>query len=147
MILGIADDYDAASAGFDFVALGDAVGGVVGAFGVKIGTDLADDGADVFFGENDDGIYVGQRRQNFRAFFGEYDGASFTFQRAGGGVGVHGDDEFASEFASRMEVADVADVEDVEAAVRECDASAGAAPCGDSLLQFVARDNLRVRMW
>jgi hypothetical protein len=41
----------------------------------------------------------------------------------------------------------VADVQDVEAAVGECDAIAGAAPGGDTLLQFVARDNLRLRMW
>ena len=134
MILGIADDDDAASAGFDFIALRDGLGRVVRALGVKIGANLADDGANVFLWEYNDGVYVSQRRENFGAFIGGHDRASFPFQRAHGGVCVHGDNELASEFASRIEVADVADVQNVKAAVRECDSIAGTAPTGYSLL-------------
>ena len=46
-----------------------------------------------------------------------------------------------------MKVANVADVQDVEAAVGQCDAIAGAAPCGDAPLEFEARDDLRVEWW
>src|ERR1019366_8277080 len=49
VILGITHDDDAASTGFDLVALGDALRRVVGALGMKIGTDFADDGAHVIF--------------------------------------------------------------------------------------------------
>ena len=46
-----------------------------------------------------------------------------------------------------MEITNVADMQDVETAVGEGDPISGAAPSGDALPQFVARDNLRLRMW
>src|SRR5580658_10460523 len=69
VILGITHDHDASPTSFDFVAFGNALHRVVGTFGMKIRADFANDGAHIFFRKNDDGVHVGQRRQNFRAFF------------------------------------------------------------------------------
>src|SRR5208282_3257936 len=49
VILRITHNDDAASTGFDLVALGDALHRVVRAFGMKIRTDFANDGAHVSF--------------------------------------------------------------------------------------------------
>src|ERR1019366_8810481 len=49
VILGITHDDNSAATGFDLVALGDALRRVVGAFGMKVRTDFANDGAHVFF--------------------------------------------------------------------------------------------------
>src|SRR5208337_1126941 len=67
VIFWITNDDDAAATGFDYIVLGDALRRVVGAFGMKIRTDLANDGAHVFFWEDNDGVHIRQRRQNFRA--------------------------------------------------------------------------------
>src|SRR5437879_7361878 len=78
MILGVTDDDDSASAGFDFVSLGDTFFGVVGALGMKIGMDFADYCAHIFFREDHYGIDVRQRSQNFRALFGGHHGTAFS---------------------------------------------------------------------
>src|SRR5712671_4827101 len=52
VILRIADDDNSAPAGFDFVALGDALHRVVGALGMKIGEYFADDRAHILFWKN-----------------------------------------------------------------------------------------------
>ena len=144
MVLGIAHDDDAASAGFDFVALGDAFGGVVGALGVKIGTDFADDGADVVLREDDHGIDIGEGGENFGALGFRHDRAAFAFQCADRSVGVDGNNELASKCAGSVEIANVADVEDVETAVGEGDAISGVAPGRDAALQVVTGKNLRM---
>ena len=79
MIFWITDDDDAASTGFDHIALGDAFHRVVGALGMKIRTNFANDGAHVFFWKHYDSVHIRQRRQNFRAFFGWHHGPPFTF--------------------------------------------------------------------
>lgn len=144
MVLGIADNHDTTSAGFDFVALRDAFGSVVGALGLEIRADFADDGADVFLGKDDNSIDVGEGGENFRAFGFRHDRTAFAFQCANRGVGIHSDDEFTSKGACGAEVADVADVEDVEAAVGESDAISGIAPGGDTTGEFSAGKNLRM---
>ena len=144
MVFGIANDDDAAAAGFDIITLGDAFGSVIGAFGVKIGTDFADDGADIFFGKDDNGIDIGEGSKDFGTLAFRHHGTALAFQGTDGGVGVDGNYEFASEFAGGTEVANVADVEDVEAAVGECDAISSVAPGGDSVFQVVTCKNLRM---
>jgi len=78
VILGITHNDDSASTGFDLVALGDALHRVVGALGMKIRTNFANDGADVCFWKDYDGVHIRQRRQNFRAFFRWHHGPPFT---------------------------------------------------------------------
>ncbi len=144
MILGIADNHDAASAGFDFIAFGDVLSRVISALGVKVGTNFADESAYVFLGKNHNGVYIGERSENFRPFFGWHHGASFTFQGANGSVAVYGDDQLASEFACDVKVANVANVQDVETAVSESYFISGAAPVGDSPLEFVPGNDFRM---
>ena len=142
MILGITHDDDAASAGFDLVALGDAVHRVVRALGMKIRADFANDGTHVIFWKNYDGVHIRQRRQNFRAFFGGHHGPPFAFQRAHGRIGIHRDNQLAAEFARSMKVAHMADVQQIETTVGQGDALAGAPPIRHTSLKFVARQNL-----
>ena len=142
MIFGIPHDDDAASTGFDFDALRDALYGIVGALGMKIGTDFANQGAHVCFWKDYNGIDVGESRENFCAFFRRHDGAAFTFQRTDGRVGVYGYDQFATQFSSGVQVAYVANVEQIEASVGQRDAIAVAAPSSHTAMQFIARDNL-----
>jgi hypothetical protein len=142
VILRIAYDDDAASASFYLGSFGNALRSVVGAFGVEVGPDFADDGANVVFGKDDDGIDIGERGQNLRALLGWDHGAAFSFQRADGVIGIHSDNYFASEFARSVQITDVPDVEHVETAVGECDSGASAAPFADAFLQLAARENL-----
>jgi len=78
MILGIADDDDSASARFDFVSLGDAFFGVVGALGMKVGADFADYCTHIFLREDHDGIDVRDSSQNLRALVGWHRGTAFS---------------------------------------------------------------------
>jgi hypothetical protein len=141
MILGIAYDYDSPSAGFDFAPLGNAFFGVIGALGVKIRADFADDRAHVFFREDHNGVDVGQRSENFCALFGRHHGTAFAFQGAYGFIGIYRDDEFASEFTSGVEIADVSNVQYVEATVGEGDSISGGAPLQHQLMELAAGNN------
>src|SRR4029077_10784196 len=89
VILGITHDDDPASTGFDLVALGDGLHRVVGAFGMKIRTDFADDRAHILFRKDYDGVHIRQRRQNLRALFGRNYWPPFALQCAHGSIGVH----------------------------------------------------------
>jgi len=142
VILRITHNDDSASTGFDLVALGDALRRVVGALGMKIGTDFTNDRAHVLFWKDYDGVHIRQRRQNFCAFFGRHHRPPFTFQPAHGCIGVHRHNQLAAELARGMQVADVADVKQIETPVGQRDAIAGAPPIRHTLLKFAARNNL-----
>src|SRR6202453_3455778 len=94
MILGIANDDHAASAGFDLVPLGDALHRVVGALSLIIRTNFANNRANVLFEKDYDSVHVRQRSQNFRALFGRHHRTPFAFTRAYGGVGVTAKNNF-----------------------------------------------------
>src|ERR1035437_1437887 len=79
VILRITHNDDAASTGFDLGALGDALHRVVGALGMNIGANFGSEGAHVRFWKGYAGVHIGQRRQNFRAFFRRHHGPPFTF--------------------------------------------------------------------
>jgi hypothetical protein len=142
VILRIADDDNSAPAGFDFVALGDARHRVVRALGMKVGEDFSNDGADILFWKNYDGVHIRQGRQNFRAFFGRHYWPTFTFQRAHGSICVHCNDQLAAEVARSMQVTYMANMQHVENTVSQRDAITGAPPICYALLKFVARNNL-----
>src|ERR1700752_399340 len=59
VILGIANDGNPSAVLAHGVGLGNAVGGVVGAFCLNVGMDFGNERAHVAFGENDNGINVG----------------------------------------------------------------------------------------
>src|ERR1700722_9062757 len=68
MILRISHDHDAASTSFDCIALGNVLHRVVGAFDLKIRTNLADNRTHIVLRENNNCINILQRRQQFSAF-------------------------------------------------------------------------------
>ena len=142
VILRITHNDDAASTGFDLVALGDALHRVVRALGMKIRTDFTNDGPHVRFWKDHHRVHIRQRRQNFRAFFRWHHGPPFTLQRAHGSIGVHRDNQFAAEFPRGMKVAYMADMQQIETPVGQRDAIAGAPPFRHTLLKFVPRNNL-----
>src|SRR5450631_34824 len=142
VILWITHDNNSATTGFDLVALGDALRRVVGALGVKVRANFANDIAHVVFRENNDRVHIRERRQNFRAFFRRYHGPPLTLQCAYGSIGVDRDNQFATEFPRGTQVAHMADMQHIETSVGQRDAIAGAPPIGHALLQFVARNDL-----
>jgi hypothetical protein len=144
MILRITHDDDTASAGFDFVALGDTFSGVVGALGVEVRADFADERANIFFREDDDRVDVGKSGQNFCSFFCRDDGPAFALQRAGRLIGVHRNHDFAAKPAGSLQITHVANVQEVETPVGERDATASAAPLGYAFAEFVTREDLRL---
>jgi len=144
MILGIADDGHPAAARFNFRALRHCIRCVIRTFGVKIGTDFANDRAHVSFRKYHNGVDISERSQNLRALFGGHQGASGAFQLAHRIITVDRDDEFFAKLAGAMQVTHMPDVQQVEAAVRQSDALATLAPSGDALLEFFTRDYLRM---
>jgi hypothetical protein len=109
---------------------------------MKVRTDFANNRAHVLFWKNYDGVNVRQRRQNFRAFFGRHHRPTFGLQRAHGSICIHRNNEFAAEFPSGTQVSYVANVQEIENTVSECDAIASAPPIRHTSLKFVARNNL-----
>ena len=144
MILGIAHNDDAAPARLHFVALGDSLGGVVRTLGMKIRMDFANNGAHIFFWKDYNRIHIRERRQNFGPFFSRHHGPSFAFQRAHGSVGIYRDNQFAAEFPRRMQVANMADMQQIETTIGQGDTLASPPPIGHALPQVAARNNLRM---
>ena len=142
MILGITHDDHSASTGFDLIALWHALHRVVGSLGMKIRPDFADDRTHILFWENYDGVHVRQRRQNLRAFVGRNYWPTFAPQRAHGGIRVHRNNQFAAELSSGMQVAYVANMQQIKNTVSQRDAIASAPPIRHTLLKIVARNNL-----
>ena len=89
-----------------------------------------------------DCIHIRQSGENFGAFFGGHQWPSLALESAHGVVAVYGNHEFATQFARRVQVAHMADVQKIEAAVGKGDAVATFAPARDSCLQLLARDDL-----
>jgi len=142
MVLGIAHDRHAPATRFHFVAFGDALGGVIGALSVKVGTDFADDGAHIVLGENHNCVHVGEGREYFRALLGRHQWTPCSLKSAHGIVGVDRHHELAAQFTRGAQVPHMSNMEQIEASVGERNASAGAPPFAHTLPELVARDNL-----
>ena len=147
MVLGIAHNFHSSAAGDHFVALGNGLGGVIGAFRMDVRADLANNRANIRFRENYHGIDIGQGGQNFCAFIGRHQGAPFTFQRADGSIGVDGHDQFPAQLFGGAQIAHMSDMQQIETAVCQSYGIAGAAPFRHLLLQFIAGENLFCDCW
>src|SRR5262249_47482410 len=93
VILGIADDRNLAAVFAYGVGFGNTIGGVIGAFGLHVGVDFADEGADIALGKNHHRIDVSKGSEDFSAFFRWHERSALAFQRAHGVVGVNGHDQ------------------------------------------------------
>jgi hypothetical protein len=144
VILGIADNFDPTAIFRDRIALRDSVGCVVGAFGLDVGTNLANDGADVEFGEDYDSVDIGQRGYNFGALFGGHDGPALAFEDADRFVGIDCHYEFSAQSFGSAQITDVADVQQIEIAIGQRNALAGAPPFLYALAKLAAAQDFIV---
>ena len=126
MVLGVAGDGDPPAVGADLRGLGDGLRRVVGALHLHVGPERADDRHDVLRLEQDDVVHAAERRDDLGALGRGDDGPSgpLVCKRAED-VAVHRHDEEVALPARALEVAQVADVEQVEQAVRERDGGPG----------------------
>lgn len=138
MVLGIANDFDPAAAFAHNVALGNCGRSVVGALGVNVRPNFADQSSHIPFGKNDHRVHIGECGQNFRTLWGRDQGAAFTLERRHRFVGIDGYDQASAQLFRGMQIAYVTDVKQIESAIGQCDGFAGAAPFRNLLLQFFA---------
>src|SRR5208283_3732982 len=108
-------------------------------------TNLADDGAHVELGKNHDRVNVGQRGNDLGAFILRHDRPAFTFKRVHRFIGIDGDHELATQRPGSPQVAYVANVQKIEAAVGQRDVLAGTPPFLHALAEFAARQDFVVR--
>jgi len=134
----VPDNFYAAAALDDGVALGNGVAGVVSAFGVNVGANFANDGANVRLGKDDDGVDVGNGRDDFCTFVFRHDRTSLAFQGAHGLIRVDGDDKPAAQRLGSAQITHVPDMQQVEGAIGQDDPFAGAAPLPRALAELVA---------
>ena len=120
----------------------DGLDGVVAAFDEDVGLEGADEFERRVLFEEDDGIDGGEGGHDAGAFALGHDGARGAFEAADGGVGVEAEHELRAEAAAVFEQRDVADVEEIEAAVGEDDGLAGGAPLGDAQLDALEVEDL-----
>jgi len=124
VVLRITDDDDPAAVGEHRVTLGHALRRVVGALGVNGGPDRRHERVGRVLVEHDDVVHRAQRREHLRALARRHHGAPRPFQPRHRRVAVDADEEHVAERAGGLEIADVADVQEVEAAVGEDEALA-----------------------
>ena len=82
MIFRVPDNHNTSAAGFNLTPFGDGFLGIVCSLGLEVGSNFADDGANVIFRKDDDGIDIFKRGQNFSAFFSRHYGTAFSFKMA-----------------------------------------------------------------
>ena len=146
MVLRIADDGDANAEQRGEVAFGNRFGGVVGAFGVHVRLEFAQQRIHVELVENHHVVDAAERRDQRRPrAFGE-NGAAFAFQLPRARVGIDSHHENIALGARRLQIAHVAHVKQVEHAVGENDLAARAAMLVEHVVQAVAREDFFARV-
>lgn len=141
MFLRIADDGDANAKAVGDGAFWNGFRGVIGALGVNVGAQFLEQLFDVGFFEEDDEINVTQGSDEFGAGVFVQNGATGTFQAENAGIGIYTDDEDVTFLPGAGEIAHMADVECIEAAVGKDDALAVALGSIEEKLESLARFN------
>jgi len=114
---------NAAAGGFHFLATNDLIAGPIATFYENIGEKHGNQFARRWGIENHHGVHTLQRGKDFRAFaFGDYR-AAFAFQLTHARVTVKPDDEPVAQFARLLQAANVAGMQQVEAAIGENNAA------------------------
>ena len=138
MVFRIADDGDLAAVFANDLAFGYGVGRVVGTFCVIVGSDRVDELFDGRLVENGHGIDKSESRNDLGAFaFGDV-WAVFALQNPDLAVRIYPDNQKAAESLRPSEIADVAGVQKVEAAVGKDDLIIVRSLFGDAADQFIA---------
>src|ERR1700722_1638231 len=126
MIFGIAANGGADAEENGEFALGNSVYGVVGALCVDVWLKFAEQRVDVELVENNHIVDCGQRCDDRRAGSFGHHRAAGTFALLSAGIGIERDDEDVALRFCCFKVANVADVEQIEDAIREDDFPVGA---------------------
>jgi hypothetical protein len=119
MILGVADDRDPAAIRLHNVALGDGLRCVIRPFAVHIRLEREQQRANGRLRKNDDQVDGTQRRYELGPVFGSENRPLLTLQGPHRLIVVDRDDQHIGFLCRGLEIADVPDVQDVEAAVGE----------------------------
>ena len=106
--------------------------GVIATLDEDVGLEGADELEGSVFVEDDDGVDGGQGGHDAGTLALADDGPGRAFEARNGSVGVEAEHEPRAELAAIFEQLDVADVEQVEAAVGEDDGFAGGSPLVDA---------------
>jgi hypothetical protein len=112
---------------------------------VHVGPERAEECLDAPLPEDGDVVHALEAGDELGALLFRHERARRALERPGGGVVVHGDDQHVGLRGGSLEVAHVADVEDVEQAVRERDGSAGPAMRGRGLEEAGPVEDLVLR--
>lgn len=128
MMFRITDDSDAAATFPHDFGLGHSVSAVIGAFGVNVGPEFADQGAHIQLRKNYDGIHVGESGQDLCPLVIGRQGPTIALQSTDRGIGIDRNDKSAAQLLGGMQVANVTDVQEIESAVGQDDAVALSAP-------------------
>src|SRR5579883_93701 len=116
--------------------------GVVAAFDVDGRLQLLDEGAGGWLIEDGDIINAGEGGEDFGALLLRHQGATWAFQAARAFVAVQAKNQEIAQRAGILQVANMAEVQQVEAAIGENGLFACLLPASDDLRQFIMRENL-----
>ena len=120
MILGIADDGDAASVGENCLALGNGFGGVVGPFAVNVRTQQLEQRRDRRLGKDGHVVHATQRGDQLRAIRGLQNRPARSL-RCRHHIVVDGNDEPIGLRRRSPQIPNVTDMQQIEASVCERD--------------------------
>src|SRR5882724_357525 len=95
--------------------------GVIGALGVNVGAQIADDRRHIFFREDHYRIHIVQCRKHFGALLLRRVRPSFTLQRPRGRIGVDCHHHFAAQLLRAPQITDVPHVQQIEYPVGQND--------------------------
>ena len=141
VVLGVADDGNADAEQRGHVAFRDGLESVIGALGVDVGVNFAEKMFYVELVENYDVVHKFQRGDERRTRTLGENWAAFAFQFSGTGIGIDSDDEKIAFLFCGLQVANVADVQQIEDAIREHNFAAGMAMLIEDAVQTFAGNN------
>ena len=145
MVFRIAHNFHPAAAGLHNIAFRNGFGRVIGAFRVNVGPDQADQLANVRRIEDEHRVNVLERRQNFCALAFRDARTPVALERARTGVRIHGNQQFPAEAFRGLQIPNVADVQDVKAAVGESDLFTGHSPRPHTLAKLLQSNQFVLR--
>ena len=119
MVFGIANNLNATTAGDHDIALRNAFRGVVGAFGMYIGPQQADQLLYIRGIENSHRVHIFQRCQNFSPFLFRDTRTAFPFELAHAGIRIDRDNQLSAKIFCRAKIADMSDMQQIKAAIGE----------------------------
>jgi hypothetical protein len=134
--LGVSHDRRAPSVGGDDAAFRNGVDGVVSAFAVDVRLYQLQQALDRRVTKNDDVVNAAQRGDELGAFLRRKDGPAFAFQSGDRSIVVDRNNQAIGFRGCRVKIPDVADMQEIETAVRKRHRSTGRAVARDGFDKF-----------